>query len=597
MPERGIRMLRKYKAASIQYNPTLHAKKENIQDLLKLSTEAAENGAKLIVMPEMATTGYCFYDRDEIKAYVEPVPGPTTFEFEKVASAYNCYIVIGLAEVDPETDIYYNTGVLIGPDGFIGKYRKTHHFVTETRYAKDGDLGFPVFDTEIGKIGCLICMDHYFFEPSRIMALQGVEVLCNPTNWNEEKSPAPCWFTRAWENGMYIISANRSDQERGNRFSGGSSILKPDGEILSYIDDGIGIIYGEVDLDQTKKKQTLSGINKLNDRQVGHYKSLNLNIYLNNPYYVHRLYAEDSLPEGKGSKISVFQFYPEPFNIERNLMKIKEGARSAAKNKSELLVLPEHSVTGNAVSHSDALNMAEDLNEGNLIKELSSIANKSNLNMVLSIVEKEKEKLFHTVVLINGNGLIGKYRKIHLNKVESKWATRGEDGFKFFDLPLGRVGLLSGDDSMFPESTMSLAVWGADVIAIPASVREPLPLPLQATKVPLLPERTILQDDPVHWHLWRTRAVETNTFVAFANQIGEGGMGYSGIFGPIDWPRQEVLLDSEEKAIHYQIDTTSQNDVYPDKLVRVKELVRMRYPHLYDRLLVKNPVSQELSQV
>ena len=74
--------------------------------------------------------------------YVEPIPGPTTERFGELAARYGCYIVVGMPEVDPETDIYYNSLALVGPEGVVGKYRKTHSFISENTWAKDGDLDF-----------------------------------------------------------------------------------------------------------------------------------------------------------------------------------------------------------------------------------------------------------------------------------------------------------------------------------------------------------------------------------------------------------------------------------------------------------------------
>ena len=120
---------------------------------LEMVEEAARNDAKLIVLVEMATTAYCFFDRAEIAPYVEPIPGPTTERFGELAARYGCYIVVGMPEVDPETDIYYNSLALVGPDGVVGKYRKTHSFISENTWAKDGDLDLPVFRTELGNLG------------------------------------------------------------------------------------------------------------------------------------------------------------------------------------------------------------------------------------------------------------------------------------------------------------------------------------------------------------------------------------------------------------------------------------------------------------
>src|SRR5918911_4852298 len=90
-----------YRVAAIQYEPTLGEKEKNIADLLRLVEEAAQHEARLIVVPEMATTGYCWESRAEIAPHVEPIPGPTTDRFQKLAASYGCFIAISLPEVDP----------------------------------------------------------------------------------------------------------------------------------------------------------------------------------------------------------------------------------------------------------------------------------------------------------------------------------------------------------------------------------------------------------------------------------------------------------------------------------------------------------------
>jgi predicted amidohydrolase len=122
---------KKYLAAAITCDPKLKMKEQNIKDQYALVEEAAQNGAKLMALPEMSTTGYCWYDRDEISPFVEPIPGPTTETFGKIAKQYDCYIVVGMPEVDEKTNIYYNTAVLIGPQGVIGIHRKTHNYVVK----------------------------------------------------------------------------------------------------------------------------------------------------------------------------------------------------------------------------------------------------------------------------------------------------------------------------------------------------------------------------------------------------------------------------------------------------------------------------------
>jgi predicted amidohydrolase len=150
----------------------------------------------LIVHPEMATTGYCWASRAEIAPFVEPIPGPTTDRFAEIAARYRCFIVVGVPEIEPSTGIFYNSAALIGPDGLVGKYRKTHSYISEPKWAKDGDLGLPVFDTEIGRIAITICMDAAFPETGRVPALNRADVICFPTNWLSEICPAPSWMAR-----------------------------------------------------------------------------------------------------------------------------------------------------------------------------------------------------------------------------------------------------------------------------------------------------------------------------------------------------------------------------------------------------------------
>ncbi|MFM8301066.1 MAG: FAD-linked oxidase C-terminal domain-containing protein, partial [Gemmatimonadota bacterium] len=232
-----------YLAAAIQFEPVLGDREGNIEALLRLCEEAAASGAKLIVLPEMATTGYCWQDREEVAPFVETIPGPTTEVFTAFCARHDCWIVAGMAEVVEETGVYYNSAALIGPEGVAGIYRKTHAFISEPKWAKDGDLGLPVFATPLGRIGIAICMDAAYPETTRIPALRGADIIAFPTNWLSEKAPSPSWWARAVESGVYLIAANRYGVERGVQFDGGSCIIEPDGAIHAALDRGDGTGY------------------------------------------------------------------------------------------------------------------------------------------------------------------------------------------------------------------------------------------------------------------------------------------------------------------------------------------------------------------
>jgi predicted amidohydrolase len=298
--------------------------------------EAARNGAKLITTPEMATTGYCWYNRQEVSPYVETIPGETTQTFHTIAKKYGCNIVIGMPEVDAETNLYYNSAALIGPEGVIGKHRKTHPYISEPKWAASGDLGHQVFETSIGRVAMLICMDIHFIETARLVALNGADVICHISNWLAERTPAPYWINRAYENHCYLMESNRWGLERTVQFSGGSCIINPDGSIQSVLDDGDGIVYGEMDMKKVREKR-LRGNEILKDRKPSLYAEIMTNTYMWNPLDFFGLYGKSKLPPGKESKIAVAQIMTTD-DKQSNLKKIEEKTVEAKRNGAELVV-------------------------------------------------------------------------------------------------------------------------------------------------------------------------------------------------------------------------------------------------------------------
>src|ERR1700739_3407162 len=208
------------KVATVQFEPTMFDKEGNISRLLELCEQAARSGARLIVPPERGTPGYCGLDRAEVAPFVEPIPGPTTRRFAALTRKHSCYIVLGMPEVDDD-GIYFNSAVLIGPDGVVGRHRKSHPYISEPKWSAPGDLGHQVFNTPIGRIALLICMDIHFIETARLVALGGADIICHISNWLAERAPAPYWIRRGFEHDCYLIASNRGGLERTGQFSGG----------------------------------------------------------------------------------------------------------------------------------------------------------------------------------------------------------------------------------------------------------------------------------------------------------------------------------------------------------------------------------------
>ncbi len=583
-----------YRVAAIQTDPTLFAKEENIATLLRLTEQAAQAGAKLIVQTEMATTAYCWASRSEIAPFVEPVPGPTTERFGELAARYGCYIVVGLAEVAPETGVFYNSAALVGPDGVMGVYRKTHSYISEPKWAKDGDLGLPVFDTPLGRIAITICMDAVYPETTRIPALRGADVVCFPTNWLSEKSPSPSWMARAFESGVYLIAANRYGLERGVQFSGGSCVIDPDGRVQASLDVGDGIVYGEVDLGRARDKRLGPGRleDKLADRRPDAYGNLTLHTYLWPGHAFHGLYDLRPLPEGRLSRAAVVQMAPVFGDVAGNLDRIADLAAGPEVAESDLLILPELAVCGPIMDAMAAEHLAEPV-PGPATERLLEIAVRRGALIVAGLAERDGEERYNSAVLVSPEGVVGVYRKLHLTSDDKVWAAPGSGSLPTFDTPIGRIGLLIGYDAVFPETARALTIDGADLIACPSLVTGPAVIPWGSTAIPHLPHVPV-GPTADHFHLWRERARENNTYVAFANGSGndaEGAMGWSGIFGPgtEDQPRFDALIHGAEAGtVSLPIDTTNLDTPYATNPVRAKDLVGMRVPIWYDPLQAPN---------
>ncbi|WP_174848995.1 nitrilase-related carbon-nitrogen hydrolase [Yersinia artesiana] len=571
-----------YLAAAIQFEPLMFAKEANLRQLLVLVEQAAQKGARLITTPEMATTGYCWFDRQEIAPMVETVPGESTARFTELAQRYQCYIVLGMPEVDPQTALYYNSAVLIGPQGVIGCHRKSHPYISEPKWAAAGDVGHQVFDTPLGRIGMLVCMDIHFPETARLLALDGVDVICHISNWLAERTPAPYWISRAMENGCYLLESNRWGLERGVQFSGGSCIIEPDGNIAAVVDNGDGIAYAEIDINRSRQRRVLGEL-VFDQRRPDYYHSLLSDSFLWNPQDFFGLYGRQPLPPGKQSRITVAQFCSTA-QVEDNLATIIAMTEEAVLQQgSELIVFPELALTGYLAGTVNAQTQ-----DGPAVQALARLAMTLRVYLVVGMAEKQQDKYYNTQILFGPEGVIGTYRQIHLSQAQQQWASAGEH-WRVFDTALGRIGLLLGHDTLLPESARILALMGCDIIACSAALPAGFTAAHQGSAVVQnypIPTGA----DPLHWHLFRTRAGENNLYLAFANAIDNSNEqgGYSGIFGPetFTFPRHEQLLWQETQTVTQTIDTHSlAGSPYPTNVVRRKDLVAMRQPHHYKPLL------------
>jgi len=263
------------KAGFYQFNPAFGKKEENLRKLLLASRDADMD---LLVLPEFFATGYQFISRDEVAELSERIPDGETIEVLAALSRQkNLYIVAGLPEKDGER--FFNSAILTGPHGFIGTYRKTHLFFEEKLYFSPGDSGFKVWETEVGRIGVMICFDWFFPESMRALALMEADIIAHPSNlvlpWCPRAMPV-----RSLENRVFAITANRTGEENRKdgqplRFIGQSQITSPTGDILiraTENNEELSVV--EID-PHTARNKSLNPLNDLfKDRRPEMYKIL-----------------------------------------------------------------------------------------------------------------------------------------------------------------------------------------------------------------------------------------------------------------------------------------------------------------------------------
>lgn len=256
------------KAAALQYAPKLGDTGFNLQKAEQLLS--GDIDATLIVLPELAGSGYNFENREMALECSEPVPdGPFSSMICRVAQEKKQWIVAGLNERDG--DYLYNSAIIAGPCGFAGKYRKVHLFWNEFDLFQPGDSGFPVFNMDGITLGVLICFDWAFPEAWRSLALKGAQVVAHPSNivlphaWKALPGHALC-------NNFAIVTANRTGTERGITFAGKSSIIDARGEFCEIAEPADeAIVCCEVKAGDDQMKSLTPRNHLLKDRRPEFY--------------------------------------------------------------------------------------------------------------------------------------------------------------------------------------------------------------------------------------------------------------------------------------------------------------------------------------
>lgn len=269
----------------------------NIRKLQANIRIAAQQGAELVVLQELHNGLYfCQTENTELFNQAEPIPGPSTESFGRLAKELGVVIVLSLFE-RRAPGLYHNTAVVLEKDGTIaGKYRKMHipddPAYYEKFYFTPGDLGFEPINTSVGRLGVLVCWDQWYPEAARLMAMRGAEMLIYPTaiGWEssdtdeEKRRQLGAWITvqrgHAVANGIPVITVNRtghepdpSGQTNGIQFWGNSFVAGPQGELLTeFTQDKEEIRV--VEIDKSRSEQVRRWWPFFRDRRIDAFDGL-----------------------------------------------------------------------------------------------------------------------------------------------------------------------------------------------------------------------------------------------------------------------------------------------------------------------------------
>jgi predicted amidohydrolase len=459
---------RNFRAAAVQTLARLGDFDYNIALATRYVEDAVRQGAELIVFPECMDTGYLFDSAAHCRELAETLAeGPFVTALAALSRKHGVYIASGITEWDPVKEKIFNTGIMFDRKGEVAcHYHKQFLATHDQNWFSFGERGCPVVDTDLGRIGLLICFDGRIPEIFRSMAMQGAEVIVDMANFFA-MDQADMWGpARAYENGVWLVAATKAGYERSIYYPGGSMIVDPKGRVLSKVPyDTHGMAICNIDLDVAADKTIYAANDKIADRRPETYGIMALP-YEKTP--VCGIADRPLIPSKSVTKVAAVQIHVTDTTMIADVLDMVDHT---AKLGAQILVLPDYAFSSQYILSAKEAAALADQTAANL-SGISAIAARYGCLIAAPIVERAAAGLYVTTVLVGPGGKeIGRYRKTHLTAEERKWAVAG-DIYPVFETPFGRLGVMSGYDAVFPETSRCLAIGGADIILWPASLRE-----------------------------------------------------------------------------------------------------------------------------
>ncbi len=525
------------KVAAVDFVPAWGDLVGNITRLVAAVEQVANEKVDYAVFPETALSGYLFRDYQEIYPYLDTIPGRMTEAVLPLLKEHNLYMSVGVAELEPTTGVAYNSAVLMGPEGIIGKYRKIGLNPQDQKIFAPGNSDVQVFDTAIGRIALLICYDDTYWQYPRLAMLKGAQIIgwhsvsdrVMPTANQTEKLGDHSTVAHVQHisamNGVWAICATRSGIERNPLtkealyYNGGSSIWSPNGHKIAQapvippvdLKPGLNGIYTAIidlrDADEIRAKICQRRRPELYRPLLALHRAPtdnNRSAQWETPCKTRLIAAQWQA----GEKLEDY--------ITQN--KIVVGS-------NQLLVLPEFAAIPMASDQETILSAAE-VAGGVFEQQLLTIAQKGQGYVVGSYPEIENDQVFHTVVLAAPEGqIIARHRATHLNERDRGWATAGNT-ITVVETKIGRIALAAAYELEVVDFSGLYSALRADILAVPSGAPSDLKVEADARLYAVSPAPTGVAE----YYPYATATLQQLWVVTGGRVVG--AFSSSAIYGP-----------------------------------------------------------------
>ncbi len=502
-----------FRAAVVQTLATLDDLDANIALVRHYTEEAVRMGARLVVFPECMNSGYLFDDAAHCRKVAEPISGRYVAALADLCREHNILIASGFTELGEHSGRVFNSGLLIDSEGrVIAHYQKQFLATHDQNWFSVGECGCPVVDTELGRLGLLICFDGRIPEIARSLMIQGADVIVDMANFFA-MDQAEMWVpARAYENGVWVVAATKAGVERSIYYPGGSMIVSPDGDVRAQVPyDRHGVAVADITVDRARDKRWFYFGDRVADRRPAAYS------IMGKPFDqtpVAAMLGEALVPEQSTVKAASVQAHAlaNPSSLKDALDMVDHTAKLGVK----ILVLPQYFAMPSWLpGHSEVSDQSQAQEDAR--GRVAGICRRYRCLAVLPTLEEQDGELVQSASLIDDSGLVGVQRQVHPDPGLPGRLVAGQD-FDVFETSFGRLGVLIGYDGMFPESSRVLALKGADIIAWTCAWRTP-----QDRKLLAVP-----------------KAEDNRCFVVCANRTDCPYPGGSLVIGPTGFPMSDL---------------------------------------------------------